>query len=184
VGSIFKGRGVINGAGDYGFMLTAIDGDVIHGGGVDKLRMKIWDRAANDMVVYDNQMGQEDHTYDGTALSGRSIAIYGSDDPNWATPSDAASLPTAFALSQNHPNPFNPMTTITLALPHATDYRLSVYDATGRLVRSFVGFAQPGEVTIVWDGTDGSGAHVSSGLYFYRAQAGAFTDTRRMVLLR
>jgi hypothetical protein len=49
----FKGLGAINGSGNYGFMLTAIDGQVNGGGGVDKFRLKIWDRATGN-IVYDN----------------------------------------------------------------------------------------------------------------------------------
>ena len=61
----YKGVGKINGMGDYGFMLTAIDGQVNGGGGVDKFRMKIWDRTTGS-VVYDNQLGASD---DATALN-------------------------------------------------------------------------------------------------------------------
>ena len=50
----FKGSGTINGSGDYGFMLTAIDGQVSGGGGTDKFRIKIW--KTDGTVVYDNQM--------------------------------------------------------------------------------------------------------------------------------
>jgi Tol biopolymer transport system component len=55
----FKGMGEINGAGSYGFLLTAIDGDVSGGGGADKFRIKIWDKATGD-IVYDNKMGEAD----------------------------------------------------------------------------------------------------------------------------
>jgi flagellar hook assembly protein FlgD len=69
-------------------------------------------------------------------------------------------------------------------LPQATDYSLSIYDVTGRLVRRFTGQAEPGVVLIVWNGTDDTGNRVGSGVYFCRVQAGAFTDTRRMTLLK
>lgn len=70
----FKGTGTINGSGDYGFMLTAVDGEV-NGGEADKFRIKIWDLNNGDAVVYDNQMGADDDSYDGTTLDGGSIMI-------------------------------------------------------------------------------------------------------------
>jgi PKD repeat protein len=72
----FKGVGAINGAGNYGFMLTATDGQVNGGGGVDKFRIKIWDKNNGDAVVYDNQAGEGDDSHAGTALGGGSIVIH------------------------------------------------------------------------------------------------------------
>jgi hypothetical protein len=71
----FKGSGTINGVGDYGFLLVGIDGQVSGGGGVDRFRIKIWDKAT-DEVVYDNQMGADDDSDDATALGGGSIQIH------------------------------------------------------------------------------------------------------------
>ena len=70
----FKGSGTINGAGDYGFMLTGRDGQ-ISGEGVDKFRIKIWDKATNE-VVYDNQMGEDDESEATTEIGGGSIVIH------------------------------------------------------------------------------------------------------------
>lgn len=71
----YKGSGTINGAGDYGFMLTAIDGQVSGGGGSDKFRIKIWDKATGT-VVYDNQLGDADDTDPTTVIQGGSIIIH------------------------------------------------------------------------------------------------------------
>ena len=71
----YKGRGTINGTGDYGFMLTAIDGQRNGGGGVDRFRIKIWDRAT-DETVYDNQPGEEDDSDATTELGGGSVVIH------------------------------------------------------------------------------------------------------------
>ena len=71
----FKGSGTINGAGDYGFMLTATDSNVSGGGSVDTFRIKIWDKMT-DEVVYDNQMGAPEDSDAGTALGGGNIAIH------------------------------------------------------------------------------------------------------------
>jgi hypothetical protein len=70
----FKGTGTINGAGSYGFLLTAIDGQVSGGGGADKFRIKIWD-IATSAVVYDNNMSASDTADPTTLLGGGSINI-------------------------------------------------------------------------------------------------------------
>jgi hypothetical protein len=71
--SQFKGEGTINDAGNYGFMLTAIDGQINGGGGSDKFRIKIWD---GETIVYDNQIGDLDYADPSTLLGGGSIVIH------------------------------------------------------------------------------------------------------------
>jgi PKD repeat protein len=72
----FKGTGTINGAGDYGFLLTSTDGSLPGGGGSDKFRIKIVDKATG-AVVYDNQAtSSDDDLTAGTAISGGSIVIH------------------------------------------------------------------------------------------------------------
>ncbi|MBI2301280.1 MAG: HYR domain-containing protein [Armatimonadetes bacterium] len=71
----FKGSGSINGGGNYGFLLTAIDGQISGGGGTDKFRIKIWDKGTGT-VVYDNQRVSSDDSSDATALGGGSIVIH------------------------------------------------------------------------------------------------------------
>ncbi|NIO45718.1 MAG: hypothetical protein GTN77_02725 [Planctomycetales bacterium] len=66
--------GTINGAGEYGFLLTASDGQVNGGGGADKFRIKIWDRVT-DQIIYDNQMGAADAADPATAVGGGAIVI-------------------------------------------------------------------------------------------------------------
>jgi parallel beta-helix repeat protein len=88
-------------------------------------------------------------------------------------------VPTDFALSQNYPNPFNPMTSIELSLPMACDYRLDIFNVVGQKVKSFSGFSEAGIVTINWDASE-----YTSGVYFYRMNAGSFTTTKKMVLVK
>lgn len=76
----FKGEGTINGVGRYGFLLTAVDGQVAGGGGADRFRIKIWvinDDGTSGDVVYDNQMGAAEDSDATTALGGGSIVIHG-----------------------------------------------------------------------------------------------------------
>jgi hypothetical protein len=72
----YKGTGTINGSGNYGFMLTSIDGQINGGGGVDKFRIKIWDKSNGDTIVYDNQIGGADDDNPTTAIGGGSIVIH------------------------------------------------------------------------------------------------------------
>lgn len=71
----YKGSGTINGSGDYAFILTAIDGQQAGGGGVDRFRIKIWDKVTGD-VIYDNQPGAADSASPTTALGQGSITIH------------------------------------------------------------------------------------------------------------
>ncbi len=89
-----------------------------------------------------------------------------------------SSLPTEFAVSQNRPNPFNPNTQIELDLPIASEWKIEIFNITGQLVKTISGNGV-GRVVAEWDG---SGA--PSGVYFYRASAGAFSETRKMLLLK
>jgi len=97
----------------------------------------------------------------------------------------AGTRPMEFSLSQNVPNPFNPVTTIRFTLPEAGHVTLVVYDINGRLVRALVGQAfLPGRHEVTWDGRDSNGRPVASGVYVYRLTAAQGVVTKRMVLAR
>lgn len=72
----YKGSGTVNGAGNFGFLLTAIDGQISGGGGSDKFRIKIWDKNDGDRVVYDNKLGASDDADPDTLLMGGQIKIH------------------------------------------------------------------------------------------------------------
>ena len=99
------------------------------------------------------------------------------------------SLPKAYALSQNSPNPFNPSTTISYEVKAdgaaVQQVSLNVYNIRGQLVRTLVNDQKTaGRYTIQWNGQDNNGSQLSSGVYFYRMQTGDFQQTRKMVLLK
>lgn len=73
----FKGTGKVNGVGLYGFMVTAIDGDLSGNAAPDRLRIKIWDKQNNDAIVYDNQAGAADDAAITTTIAGGSVVIHG-----------------------------------------------------------------------------------------------------------
>jgi len=94
-------------------------------------------------------------------------------------------LPQAFALLQNWPNPFNPETTLRYTLPEASQVRLEVYDMIGQKVQTLVSERQEaGAYQVQWSGRDDSGRAAASGLYFYHIEAGSFSQTRKMSLVR
>lgn len=111
---------------------------------------------------------------DASSYDGYPVAISGLGKP----------VPSGFAVSQNVPNPFNPSTRITLSLPAASNYTLTIYNVAGQVVKSFTGHGDAGDVTITWDGTDNTGAKVASGIYFYKGVAGNSSDTKKMVLMK
>jgi len=89
-------------------------------------------------------------------------------------------LPTQFSLSQNYPNPFNPSTVINYRLPTVTEVILKVYDVLGRKVETLVNGRQN-----VWDhSVNFNAGNLPSGIYFYRLQAGTFTQTRKLMVLK
>jgi hypothetical protein len=71
----YKGSGTVNGSGDYGFLLTATDGQMNGGGGVDKFRIKIWDKTTEE-VLYDNQLSDPDDGDATDAIEGGSIVVH------------------------------------------------------------------------------------------------------------
>ena len=105
--------------------------------------------------------------------------------PGDITGDEPSPVPQANYLSQNFPNPFNPMTTIRFGLSERALVSLKVYDAAGRLVAVLVDEERQADVyEEAWDGKDTGGSAVASGVYIYRLIAGDFRETRKMVVLR
>ena len=93
--------------------------------------------------------------------------------------------PASFALLGNYPNPFNPNTTISFTLPVPGKATLTVYDITGRKVRTLVsGTFVAGVHSVVWDGKDGKGEVASSGVYLTRLQSGKAVCTAKMIIVK
>jgi hypothetical protein len=100
--------------------------------------------------------------------------------------SDTPAASSVFSLQQNAPNPFNPTTEISFAVPDGgANVSLRVYDITGRLVRTLVEGNEPaGTRTVTWSGDNDQGQRVPSGTYFYRLTAPSFSEQKKMVLLK
>jgi len=93
---------------------------------------------------------------------------------------DDEAVPERFALEGNYPNPFNPATRIRYALPHRAPVRLVVYDVRGRLVAVLLEADQAAG----WHEVTFEAGALSSGVYFYRLEAGAFRQVRSMLLVK
>ena len=98
---------------------------------------------------------------------------------------DGHQIPDKFTLHQNHPNPFNPVTTLRYDLLEDTMVNITIYDMMGRVVRTMVNTQQNiGFKSVRWNATNDVGSSVSAGLYLYMIQAGDFRQTKKMVLLK
>jgi hypothetical protein len=100
-------------------------------------------------------------------------------------PVTAAETPRAYALAQNFPNPFNPVTTIKYDMKEKGLVTVKIFNVAGQLVRTFVSEVKDaGSYAAVWDGKNNLGAEVASGIYFYKMETSGFSATKKMVLLR
>ena len=89
-------------------------------------------------------------------------------------------IPLVFALHPNYPNPFNPTTNIQFTIPEQADVKLRIYNVLGRQVDVLVNETLPvGHHKILWNPKN-----LSSGVYFYKLEAGSFIKTRKMILLK
>ncbi|MBU1319157.1 MAG: M6 family metalloprotease domain-containing protein [candidate division Zixibacteria bacterium] len=113
----------------------------------------------------------------GTYVLGKSQFAHGSDDN--------PSLPGAYLLHQNWPNPFNMETSIAFDLRTPAQTKLVIYNLLGQRVVTLIDQSlDAGSHTISWNGRSDSGNEVSSGVYFYRLESGTFEETKRMLLIK
>ncbi|NWF51351.1 MAG: T9SS type A sorting domain-containing protein [Ignavibacteriaceae bacterium] len=101
-----------------------------------------------------------------------------------AEPIDAG-LISEFYLEQNYPNPFNPSTEIVFKVAEPGIVNIKIYDVLGREVKTLLNdFRNNGIYSVVWDGDNNFGERVSSGVYFYRMEAGSYVETKKMMLMK
>jgi len=164
----YKGSGKINGQGDYGFLLTAVDGEVIGKANSDQFRIKIWDKASG-AIVYDNQRSAISDDAEITSyIAGGSIVIH---QPKTTTTkservADAADMFTATKPTFTaYPNPVRENTTIEFAFAQDEAYSLEVYNVQGELVKQLPGGQAKANtpVQVKWDA-----ANTAAGVYIIR----------------
>ncbi len=192
--------------------VSGISGDVIgdnlnfrvdddNGDGIDQQRqhsLNLLDEVAQPIFIYNGSILTSGvrvatETYKAVYLGFGYEGINNADDRNllmtrildWMFPLSAADpregvLPTVYSLEQNFPNPFNPETTIPYMLPERAHVQLSVYDLLGREVATLVnGVMEAGVHSASFNG-----AQLSSGVYFYRMEAGDYKQTRKLMLMK
>ncbi|MDP8232616.1 MAG: M6 family metalloprotease domain-containing protein [Candidatus Zophobacter franzmannii] len=88
-------------------------------------------------------------------------------------------------LNDNYPNPFNPKTSISFDIAKESLVELGIYNLRGQKVKTLVNELIPqGSHSVIWDGENDEGNTISSGVYFYKLQAGSYTKTKKMILLK
>ncbi|HHI02563.1 MAG TPA: T9SS type A sorting domain-containing protein, partial [candidate division Zixibacteria bacterium] len=127
------------------------------------------------VLVYSFEKGE---TFSGNILNteGKLISVEAADYNGSAYKTIA--LPTSFSI-ENYPNPFNSATTISMALPVASNWNLTIYNVAGQKVAEFSGYAEAGINNVVWDSPT-----AASGIYFYKVTTDSGSMTKKMVLLK
>ena len=98
---------------------------------------------------------------------------------------DISVVPSVFALHQNYPNPFNPVTEIQFDVPVESKVKLTIYNIMGQEVTTLSNSTlEAGFHSVRWDGTNGLGEQVSTGVYFYRLSSPAFTSIKKMIMVK
>ena len=98
---------------------------------------------------------------------------------------DISVIPSVFALHQNYPNPFNPVTEIQFDVPKESQVTLTIYNIMGQEVTTLTNSTlKAGFHSVRWDGTNGLGEQVGTGLYFYRLSSPSFTSTKKMIMMK
>lgn len=190
----FKGSGHINGQGDYDFMLTGNDGDLLGQPGPDQFRIKIWDRQ-NGGVIYDNKQGSDETGYNAQDIAGGSITIHSSNgnknfevDPtatilyfnqnNLVTNQEEVGNPNAgkedlvakrasslFA----YPNPFRDEVTFNYHLETAGQVKIDLISMDGRTIKEIINTYQPkGNYQLHQNATTELGINHSNGIYLVK----------------
>ena len=187
-----------------GVHYTDCGGHFAYGIGVDNVKIikgdnSSWltmERSSGDIAPKDTMsmsltmMPREDQNH--IITSQLSVGPIASFDINIAMITDPSALGIdnnavldKFSLSQNYPNPFNPITKISYNLPKDERVRITVSDIMGKRIKTLVDSDQiSGQNTVHWNATNDFGNPVSAGIYFLTIEAGSFTNTNKMILLK
>jgi hypothetical protein len=168
----YKGSGTINGAGDYGFLITALDGSP------DKFRIKIWDKATSN-TVYDNQMGSSEDSNAATDIAGGSIVVHDTRCKTNARVGESDDTETDALVEElaveTYPNPMNSSLTLHIGNPNNEPVSIRLVDVAGRSV--IMHDSAPAADGMYKFDT----ANLQSGLYILRVKVGTYAKTLKVV---
>jgi hypothetical protein len=172
------------------------DGDILFGAGLAFPQ----DATDRRLIVYDVNGDDDIYGYELNPLFTRSviysniITVYNAGRGDLASfpyheisdSGEQGIIPGTGRLRQNVPNPFNPQTTVAFDLPREQAVSLRVFDVSGRLVKVLMDdeMAAQGRNNVVWRGRDTDGRSIPAGVYFYRLDAGEFSETKRMTMIK
>ena len=106
-------------------------------------------------------------------------------DLSYFVPNSSEDVAPMLAQISNYPNPFNPETTISYALPQTGKVKIDVYNIKGQKVKTLVNeHKAAGQHSVVWKGTDDNNKQVASGVYLYKMKSGKFSTTNKMILMK
>jgi hypothetical protein len=172
----YKGVGKINGSGNYGFLVSAIDGAIKNSGGIDKFRIKIWDKVSG-IVIYDNDLGKDENDLPTTALGGGSIVIHEGGGKSAEFISNPTVTESTTELTA-YPNPTSGPLTIKLILSESSNTTIDIISSTGQVVqRAWNGFVKGGEYKYVE-----LESNLAKGLYFIQMRTMSEIKTVRLVV--
>ncbi|MCH7879386.1 MAG: T9SS type A sorting domain-containing protein, partial [candidate division Zixibacteria bacterium] len=177
--SFTSGRGIISTDTELGAVLFEFAGTTEVGLLAENMSLDVGVVNGNTRALVYSLSGETIAAEEILLTSGELISVEAADPTGAALNAVTNVKPVSFALHQNYPNPFNPSTKITLDLPSASEWKIVIYNLNGRLVKEFSGSAQAGTVTVDWDASS-----VASGIYFYKAQVGNLSQTRKMALVK
>jgi len=144
--------------------------------------------AYETLTGFDIPMGQDWYAFlDNSHRHGNAVMLGGEIRlEHWGTPVDDPQMPpVSFSLSSPSPNPCSGSTKLILELPSAAEIGVKIYNPRGQMIRSLASEALPaGTHNLIWDGKNGSGADVASGLYLIRVQSGDHSATRKVLVIK
>ncbi|MFQ5607215.1 MAG: FlgD immunoglobulin-like domain containing protein, partial [Candidatus Zixiibacteriota bacterium] len=150
------------------------------------LRIHHWDDAGSEWKLVGGSVDTDQNEVSAEITELGAYALFTTDIQTDVDDGGTGSIvPKHFELHQNFPNPFNPTTTISYSLPQRAEVTVTIYNILGEKVRVFTeGRKSAGRHSVTWNSRNESGKPVASGVYFYKVQAGEFSASRKMVLLK
>lgn len=188
--AMFKGAGTINGTGNYGFQLSAIDAALTpETSDEDQFRIRIWDKDNNDELIYDNQMGAGQNDDPSCTIEGGNIKIFKPNEKGNNLNSAGQNI------SQNdlirevnellvYPNPFREQVEIQYRTFEGQQHSISIMDLFGQEIKVIINNSYlPGFHNVIWNGRDERNQRLPSGVYFVKLQVGGQHSLQKIILI-